>query len=112
MKRNGPLPVMWVIWTFTGVLASRSGSTGQNEDGFASAVDSSGNGFLSRNWMTLSDAAVIASVTEARFLPNASIFIQRSMLATASRASTGAPSWKIMPSRNVSFQVLPSFSIT
>jgi hypothetical protein len=60
----------------------------------------------------LSDVAVISSVTARRFWPKASIFIQRSTLATASRARTGVPSWNFMPSRSVSFQVLPSFSMT
>ena len=112
MKRNGPLPTISVTCTLGGILARRSGITGQQEDGLASAAGSSGNGFFSRNRITRSDGADRSSVTARTFWPNGSLRLQRSMLATASRASTGVPSWKARPSRSVIVHVRPSSSVT
>jgi hypothetical protein len=61
--------------------------------------------------MVWSSIAEISSVRAISAWPNASRAPQRLMEATQSRASTFSPSWNINPSRSVSFQVSPSFSI-
>ena len=78
--------------------------------GLASAIGKSGNGRFSRTVSVLSAGAASSSVAASRAWPKASIVPQRWMLATASRASTGVPSWNSSPSRNISVQSLPSAS--
>ncbi|MNT29467.1 hypothetical protein D3C72_1652070 [compost metagenome] len=76
-----------------------------------SACRISGNGFLSWNWIVLSSSAVSDSVACIRERPIRSFLAQRWMLATASCARTGAPSWNFNPSRSVIFHSSPPFSL-
>ena len=74
----------------------------------ASASGTNANGLFSRRRISLSVGAEISSVRASITAPNASRCPQRRMLATASRARTGVPSWKRNPSRSVSSHCLPS----
>ena len=69
-----------------------------------------GNGLCSRMRKARSLSATTSAVAAPSTRPNESRAIQRRMLATASRASTGVPSWNISPSRSVKRQVAPSSS--
>ena len=62
--------------------------------------------------MVLSSGADSSSVRASSAWPNASRAPQRLIEATQSLASTRSPLWNSRPSRRVSFQVLPSFSMT
>ena len=112
LNRYGPLPTISVTCVNGSVLAIRSGMiTGRNPGVFANAAGSSANGRFNRNTSVLSSFADNSSVAAISAPPNASRLPHRCTLATQSRARTGSPSWNFKPSRRVSVQVLPSFSV-
>ena len=85
---------------------------GTGLDSLPKASPSSRNGAFSRKRMVRSSAAANSSVWAIRVWPNPSRAAQRRMLATQSRASTGAPSWKRSPSRSRMVTVRPLSAVS
>ena len=83
---------------------------GVNVDDPASAAGRCGKGLVRRNRRVRSSGAESSLVTAISDWPNGSRAPNRLMLAAASRASTGVPSWNRNPSRSRSVHIVPSFS--